>query len=434
MRLGQLVKPLEIFCCYARKDQPFLNDLRAHLIPLQRQDLIKIWADTDIGAGTEWEGEIERHLDTANIVLLLVSPDFMVSDYCYSKELKRAMERHERGNVRVIPIILRPTMWKRAPFGKLQALPNGAIPVTSWNNRDEAFISIAEDIRKVTEDLLTICAQEADAEPQNVDKLKDEFIVKVSHKMRTPLSAISGYSLLLKRQSGRLNPKQILRFASKIDSSAQQLSDLVANMTEAAKMGAQDKKLDLQVGPVQVLAQAELATTLLSVNIEQEISLFVAPHLWVIGDALRLRQVLTNLLDNAAKYSPPTGRIRMLANATTLAQLPLPEDEVDFTLLADGDRDTAVVHVCVCDEGDGIPPQDQQNIFEKFVRTPSSLQTPLRGSGLGLYICRSYIESMGGKLWLERSVPGEGSVFGFYLLRIDTPIEVSEQDESDSDI
>jgi len=275
--------------------------------------------------------------------------------------------------------------------------------------------------------------QEAYAELQRMDKLKDEFIVTASHELRTPLSAISGYSSLLKRQSGRINQQQILRFASKISSSAQQLIDLVANMTEAAKMGAQDKKLDLQMGPVQVLAAAELAATMLSVNIEQKISLYVAPELWVTCDALHLRQVLTNLLDNAAKYSPPTGRILLLASATTIAQLPLPEDQFDRALLADDEGNTPVVRVRVCDEGGGIPPEDQQKIFEKFVRTSSSLTTPVRGSGLGLYICRRYIEAMGGKLWLERSVPGEGSVFSFYLPRIEAPIEVSEQDEPEGE-
>jgi hypothetical protein len=74
---------IEIFCCYARKDQVLLSELKAHLMPLQRRGLIKIWADTDIGAGIEWEREIEKHLDTAQIILLLVSADFMNSEYCY---------------------------------------------------------------------------------------------------------------------------------------------------------------------------------------------------------------------------------------------------------------------------------------------------------------------------------------------------------------
>src|SRR2546422_2161780 len=117
---------IEIFCCYARKDQSFLKDLRKHLIPFQKQGLINLWYDADISPGTNWEEEIQKHLETAQIILLLISPNFMASDYCYSKEMKRALERHEDGDARVIPIILRPVHWQLAPFGKLQALPKDA--------------------------------------------------------------------------------------------------------------------------------------------------------------------------------------------------------------------------------------------------------------------------------------------------------------------
>ena len=270
--------------------------------------------------------------------------------------------------------------------------------------------------------------QEANAELQRMDKLKDEFIVTASHELRTPLSAISGYSSLLKRQSGRISPQQILRFATKIGSATQQLSDLVSNMTEAAKMGALDKKLELQLGPVQLLTAAEVASTMLSINIEQKITLQIANDIWVRCDAMRLRQVMTNLLDNAAKYSPPQGRIIVTGSATTLSQLP--EDQVDYAQIAEG-FDLPVALVRVCDEGEGISPDDQQKIFEKFVRASRSLTTPIRGSGLGLYICRRYIEAMGGRLWLEQSIPGEGSVFSFYLPCIEPPVEKSVDDESE---
>jgi len=140
----------------------------------------------------------------------------------------------------------------------------------------------------------------------------------------------------------------------------------------------------------------------------------IEPSLWVRGDPLPIRQVITNLLDNAAKYSPPDGRIEVLANASILAQVQLPAFLVDHEELIEHSNDPVVV-VHVHDEGEGINPEEQQKIFEKFVRATRSLTTPVRGSGLGLYICRRYIEAMGGKLWLEQSVPGEGSVFSFYL-------------------
>ncbi|MFL5626333.1 MAG: ATP-binding protein [Ktedonobacteraceae bacterium] len=270
--------------------------------------------------------------------------------------------------------------------------------------------------------------QEAYAEQQRLDKLKDEFLVTASHELRTPLSAISGYATLLKRQSNRLNPQQILRFASKITGATQQLTDLVSSMTEAAKIGTVDKKLDLQIGLVQVQSATEMAINMLSVNIEQKIVSQVEPNLWVQGDPLRVRQVISNLLDNAAKYSPPDGRIEILTAGTTLGKIDVPEDQSDI----EADPDMPVVLVQVYDEGEGILPEDQKRIFEKFVRAPRSLTTPVRGSGLGLYICRRYIEAMGGRLWLQHSIPGEGSAFSFYLPRIEGIAEIGKDipDES----
>jgi len=266
--------------------------------------------------------------------------------------------------------------------------------------------------------------QKANAQLQQMDRLKDEFIVTASHELRTPLSAIQGYSTLLQRQHARTTPQQILRFATKIAEATQQLSALVVSMTEASQLGTLDKKLDLQTGPVKLLTAAEVARNILSANIERKITLHVPPDLWVVCDPFRLRQVMSNLLDNAAKYSPPESHIELEASATRLSHLQLPQDQVDPE---QNDMDVALVRVI--DEGEGILEEDQQKIFEKFVRASRSLTTPVRGSGLGLYICRRYIEAMGGRLWLERSTPGGGSVFSFYLPRIDAPPEAGEQHE-----
>jgi TIR domain-containing protein len=108
----------------------------------------------DINAGTEWEREIDKHFNTSQIILLLISPDFLASDYAYSKELMKAMQRHEAGGAYVIPIIVRPVAWQEAPFGKLQALPRDGTPITRWGNMDEAFLSVVEGIRVVCQELL----------------------------------------------------------------------------------------------------------------------------------------------------------------------------------------------------------------------------------------------------------------------------------------
>lgn len=144
--------PVEVFCCYARKDQEFLQNLIAHLMPLQREGFITIWSDIDINAGKQWEEEITKHLNTAQIILLLVSPDFMMSEYSYSKEMKRAIERHKRGEATVIPIILRWVSWQRTPLGELQALPKNARPIRSWTDEDEAYFDTVEGIIKVIDE------------------------------------------------------------------------------------------------------------------------------------------------------------------------------------------------------------------------------------------------------------------------------------------
>jgi TIR domain len=141
---------IEIFCCYAHEDEPLLNKLKAQFSVLEREGLIKLWYDRDISAGTEWEQEIDEHLNAADIILLLVSPDFMNSNYCFSIEMKRALERHndDRDKACVIPIILRPVDWHGAPFAKLQVLPTDAKPITSRRDRDAAFLNVEQAILK----------------------------------------------------------------------------------------------------------------------------------------------------------------------------------------------------------------------------------------------------------------------------------------------
>ncbi|SRR6266487_1657074 len=142
-------RAIKIFYCYARKDKRLRDELESHLAALKRSKQIVEWYDRDIQAGMEWEQEIEKHLNSADIVLLLVSPDFMASDYCYGVEMRRALERHSAGEAHIIPIILRPVDWKETPIGKLQALPADGKPVTVWRNRDNAFQNVVEGLREM---------------------------------------------------------------------------------------------------------------------------------------------------------------------------------------------------------------------------------------------------------------------------------------------
>jgi hypothetical protein len=145
--------PINVFISYAHEDEPLLGELLKHLGILQRLGVISSWHDRKITAGSEWKGQIDGHLDSAGVILLLVSADFIASDYCWDVELKRALERHDRGEARVIPVILRHVDWDAAPFGRLQAVPTDGRPVTDWPHRDEAFADVAKHIRTAVEQL-----------------------------------------------------------------------------------------------------------------------------------------------------------------------------------------------------------------------------------------------------------------------------------------
>jgi hypothetical protein len=141
--------PLEVFYSYAREDEKLRDEIEKNLTLLRRKGLIVGWSDRRVSAGGTWSDEIDAHVHSAQIILLLISADFLASDYCYGVELNRALERHARHEAIVIPIILRPVDWSGAPFAHLQALPRDARAVTTWENRDEAFADIARGIREV---------------------------------------------------------------------------------------------------------------------------------------------------------------------------------------------------------------------------------------------------------------------------------------------
>src|SRR5258708_10945607 len=145
---------IKLFYCYARKDKNLRDELEKHLAGLKRRYHLTNWHDREILPGEKWEQAIDKHLNSAHLILLLISPDFMASDYCYGKEMHRALERHREGTCRVVPILLRPSDWKEAPFSSLQLLPTDARPITRWPNRDEAFQNVVTEISRTINDLL----------------------------------------------------------------------------------------------------------------------------------------------------------------------------------------------------------------------------------------------------------------------------------------
>src|SRR5258706_6331876 len=144
--------PLKVFYCYAKEDEELRDQLTNHLTPLRRVRKLTLWLDVMIQAGSDWKLEVEKHLQEADIILLLISPDFMASDYCYNLQLTVAFNYYEAGKVDIIPIILRPVLWEETPIKRLPIiLPTSKIAVSLWPNHDQAFMNIAAGIRDVVQ-------------------------------------------------------------------------------------------------------------------------------------------------------------------------------------------------------------------------------------------------------------------------------------------
>lgn len=136
-----------VFFSYSHVDEALRDQVETQLALLKRQGIIDTWHDRRIGAGEEFADAIEQHVETDDIILLLVSADFIASDYCYDIEMKRAMERHAAGEAIVIPVILRACDWHGAPFGKLNATPPNGTPITQYPDRDQALLEVAKAVR-----------------------------------------------------------------------------------------------------------------------------------------------------------------------------------------------------------------------------------------------------------------------------------------------
>lgn len=145
---------IELFYSYSNKDERLREKLENHLGVLEKVGVITNWHFRKITAGKDWEGEIDSHLNSADIILLLISPNYLASKYCSDIEMKRAIERHELGEARVVPVILGDVKnWETTPFAKFQVLPEHAKPILKWRNRDDAFKNIADGIAQVVNEL-----------------------------------------------------------------------------------------------------------------------------------------------------------------------------------------------------------------------------------------------------------------------------------------
>lgn len=143
----------KVFISYSHSDADMMLVLCKHLEPLKRLNLIELWTDNELKAGVEWDKYISEELKQAEIILLLISIDFINSEYCYQKELEHAMNRHKEGSAKVVPIILRDCLWKHEVYSKIQALPKHAKPVTTWPDLDEVWTQVAGELMKTAKEL-----------------------------------------------------------------------------------------------------------------------------------------------------------------------------------------------------------------------------------------------------------------------------------------
>ncbi len=191
----------DIFIAYSREDEKYRLLLEKHLNILQRQALIKTWHDGKIEPGIDWEAEIETNLNSSDIIILLISIDFLSSDYCYNNEMSKALERHKSGDSKVIPIITRPCDWEDSPFAKLQVLPDKGKPISTWgNDLDTPMNNIAKsikDIIKTTKEQKEAHVRKLSVEIKKLEEEKDALLKEVKNLNKNKASQLSYLENLL---------------------------------------------------------------------------------------------------------------------------------------------------------------------------------------------------------------------------------------------
>lgn len=245
---------------------------------------------------------------------------------------------------------------------------------------------------------MTMELRQAYERQKELDHLKDEFISTASHELRTPLTAVQGYIELLGEYNPTLTESRRADFIAKARLGCDELALLVGNIMDASRVRIDAENVQLQAISLHESAM-HVAEILEGVTRREQrvLQVDISPTLQVMADDLRLRQVLLNLISNALKYSSPGSTIELTTEASP-----------------------AYVTVRLRDHGLGVPREEQPRLFERFMRLERDMNSPTRGAGLGLYICKQLVEAMGGRIWVESSGrEGDGSVFAFTLRRVE---------------
>ena len=261
----------------------------------------------------------------------------------------------------------------------------------------------------ITRQVLTtrdlVDARIATERAEQLDALKDQFITSVNHELRTPLMTMRSYLALL-TDAGIQAPEEKRRdMLTRASRSCENLVYLVQGILDTRRIEQEADNFTPE--SVNVLAAMQAALTLIDPReadpASRQITITIPGHLLVWGEQVRVQQILTNLMTNAIKYSPVGTPVRVEARTVS---------ERTHRLLVDKSSSRQMVEITVQDRGFGIPPEQQGLLFRRFVRLPRDIASTVRGTGLGLYLCRVFAEAMGGSIWIESSgVPGEGTTF-----------------------
>jgi signal transduction histidine kinase len=274
--------------------------------------------------------------------------------------------------------------------------------VVLWDRSPLAAVALAGPLASIV--IYERRMYEAFMRLREVDRMKDEFIAIVSHELRTPLASVYGAAITLQRDE--LEPKTRNLLLEVVYNESARLARLVDQVLSASRLESGGSRLAVEPVDASRVAWEVVESTRTRLPAALQVDLVdTVPPRYVAADAEKLKQVLVNLVENAVKYSPEGGRIQV-------------------RLAPAGNR----VRFTVQDEGIGMPSDEQEHIFEKFHRLDPNLTRGVGGTGLGLYICREFLQRMGGRIWVESEL-GTGSTFIFELPRADSAPGVNAKTE-----
>jgi signal transduction histidine kinase len=253
--------------------------------------------------------------------------------------------------------------------------------------------------------------------------LKDQFIIDANHELRTPIMALYNNLEVLAALGERGTSDQRVRILQRALSAGDAVIRLLTSVLDTSALEGKPPRLDLKAVELVPVVRSVLETfdpreigdpgLQASEFQTRPVNIYIPPELVVWADEGRLRQILTNLLANGIKYSPSGSPIVVSA-----IQRPASRGERRQSQASEAGAPVPVelIQVSIRDRGLGVPPRDVPKLFNRFVRLERDIAGPVRGTGVGLYLCRVLVEAMGGRIWVESSgVPGEGSTFSFLI-------------------